>query len=263
MARERSPNRDKAFEIWQQSGGKISNREIAAKLDEDEKKIAVWKQRDKWNVVQQSNSNVVQQKKERCTTKPKKHGGQPGNKNAVGHGAPKGNQNSVGHKSSVPIRNHNAMTHGLYAKYLPPDTLEIADSLDFISPIDILWSNIKIKYASILRAQQIMFVQDKGDLTKELKRQKNGDSSWEEEYELQFAWDKQAAFLNAQSNAMKTLTVMIKQYDEMCKSDLATEEQKLRIQKLKAEVQELQENDNDNVEIVDDLVGDADAGKIK
>lgn len=194
---------------------------------------------------------------------PKKHGGQPGNKNAVGHGAPKGNQNSVGHKSSVPMGNHNAMTHGLYAKYLPPDTLEIADSLDFISPIDILWSNIKIKYASILRAQQIMFVQDKGDLTKELKRQKNGDSSWEEEYELQFAWDKQAAFLNAQSNAMKTLTVMIKQYDEMCKSDLATEEQKLRIQKLKAEVQELQENDNDNVEIVDDLVGDADAGKIK
>ncbi|WP_455577329.1 phage terminase small subunit [Anaerosinus sp.] len=170
---------------------------------------------------------------------PKKHGAQPGNKNAVGHGAPKGNQNSVGHKSSVPLGNHNAMTHGLYAKYLPPDTLEIADSLDFISPIDILWSNIKIKYASILRAQQIMFVQDKDDLTKELKRQKNGDSSWEEEYELQFAWDKQAAFLNAQSNAMKTLTTMIKQYDELCKSELATEEQKLRIDKLKAEVENL------------------------
>ena len=35
---------------------------------------------------------------------------------------PKGNQNSVGHNSSVPIGSHNAMTHGLYAKYLPTDT---------------------------------------------------------------------------------------------------------------------------------------------
>lgn len=31
-------------------------------LDVDEKVVAVWKQRDKWNVVQQKNKNVVQQK---------------------------------------------------------------------------------------------------------------------------------------------------------------------------------------------------------
>lgn len=74
MPRGRSPNRDKAFEIYKQHGGKITNREIAAQLDEDEKVIAVWKSRDKWNVVQQK-------KKERCTTKSR--GGQPGNKNAV------------------------------------------------------------------------------------------------------------------------------------------------------------------------------------
>lgn len=64
MARERSPNRDKAFDIYKEHEGNITNREIANILNEDEKKIAVWKQRDKWD----NNSNVVQQKNKRCTT---------------------------------------------------------------------------------------------------------------------------------------------------------------------------------------------------
>lgn len=88
MARVRSPNRDKAFEIYKEHGGNITNREIASMLDEDEKVIAVWKSRDKWNVVQQS--------KKCCTTKGK--GGQPGNKNAVGNkggAAPEKNKNAV------------------------------------------------------------------------------------------------------------------------------------------------------------------------
>ena len=66
MARPRSPNRDKAREIWEQSGGALTNREIAAQLGEDEKKVAVWKQRDGWvksNVVQHSKYVVQQTKK--------------------------------------------------------------------------------------------------------------------------------------------------------------------------------------------------------
>jgi phage terminase small subunit len=64
MARQRSPARDKAFEIYKEHKGNITNREIASILNEDEKKIAVWKQRDKWD----NNSNVVQQKNKCCTT---------------------------------------------------------------------------------------------------------------------------------------------------------------------------------------------------
>lgn len=88
MARVRSPNRDKAYEIYKEYDGNITNREIASILNEDEKVIAVWKSRDEWNVVQQS--------KERCTTK--RRGGKPGNKNAVGNkggAAPKENKNAV------------------------------------------------------------------------------------------------------------------------------------------------------------------------
>lgn len=62
MPRERNPNRDKAYKIWLEHNGDITNRQIAEMLGENEKVIAVWKQRDKWNVVQQSPD-------ESCTTK--------------------------------------------------------------------------------------------------------------------------------------------------------------------------------------------------
>ena len=87
MARPRNPNQDRAYEIYKEHDGNITNREIATILGEDEKVVAVWKSRGKWNVVQQS--------KKSCTTKAK--GGQPGNNNAVGHGGtgPPGNKNAV------------------------------------------------------------------------------------------------------------------------------------------------------------------------
>lgn len=63
MARARSPNRDKAFEIYKDHGGNITNREIADMLDENEKTISNWKCRDKWNVVLQKNECSTTNKK--------------------------------------------------------------------------------------------------------------------------------------------------------------------------------------------------------
>lgn len=153
-------------------------------------------------------------------------------------GAPFFNTNAEG--AGAPLRNQNATTHGLFAKYLPEETRELVEAFEQKKPIDILWENICLKYAAIVRAQQIMFVTNRDDMTKVLKRTRDGNSGYEEEYELQFAWDKQAEFLKAQSRAMGTLNNMIKQYDEMCRQGLADEEQRLRIAKLKAEVQDLQ-----------------------
>lgn len=70
MARTRDPARDKAKEMFLESKGNITNRDIASALGVDEKKIATWKLRDKWNVLQ--TENVVQQKKKRSTTNKKK-----------------------------------------------------------------------------------------------------------------------------------------------------------------------------------------------
>ncbi|MDO4924819.1 MAG: terminase small subunit [Turicibacter sp.] len=68
MARERSPNRDKAFELYKESNGKIQNREIANILGISEKTVSGWKVKDKWN----SKLNGVLQKVERSTPKEKK-----------------------------------------------------------------------------------------------------------------------------------------------------------------------------------------------
>lgn len=67
MARVRSPNRDKAFEIYRESNGTITNREIGNILDISEKTISGWKAKDKWS----EKLNGVLQKEIRSTPKKK------------------------------------------------------------------------------------------------------------------------------------------------------------------------------------------------
>jgi uncharacterized protein YjcR len=161
-----------------------------------------------------------------------------GNRNAAGHGAPKGNKNAKGNKggNGGPYGNDKAVTHGFFRKYFPADTIEIMEQIEYRSPLDMLWDQIMIQYTAIIRAQQIMHVEDKDDLTKVLKKEKPGMFGDEKEWEFQFAWDRQATFLNAQSRAMSTLQSLIKQYEDMCRQGSADEEQQLRIKKLKGEV---------------------------
>lgn len=218
MPKARSPNRDKAKEMYLDSGKTLLCKDIAKTLSISESQIRNWKAQDTWdseNKIAQSNTN-------RCATKRKK-GGQPNNKNATG-----------------PPGNKNAETHGFFSKYLPAETFAIIQEIEKKSPLDILWENINIQYAAIVRAQNIMYVKDREDKTTTKIGESNGDTSTSEKWEVQQAWDKQATFLQAQSRAMKTLEGLIKQYDDMVnKSALATEEQKLRIDKLRAEIDKI------------------------
>ncbi|MBQ4899346.1 hypothetical protein KB559_10905 [Paenibacillus sp. Marseille-P2973] len=256
MPRARDPNRDRANEIWLEHGGEITNRQIAEQLGIDEKKIAVWKQRDKWIVVQQSEGNVVQQTEPNVVQQ--KKGAPKGNKNAVGNrgGAPPGNQNAKGNRGGPggPFKNDHAVTHGFFRKYLPERTLEIMEQIADRSPIDMLWDLIMIKYTAIIAAQEIMFVENKDEMIKELKKSKytvvdtstEEKSSFEqvvteEEYEFQFSWDRQATFLTAQSRAMSELRSLIKQFIELANEDderrLKLEQMQLNIEKTKADVE--------------------------
>lgn len=216
MARSRSPNRDKAFEIYKENNGNIDLVKIAAILDISPGTVRGWKNKDSW---EDKINGTLHKDKERSK---RKRGGQPGNKNAKG--GPPGNK--------------KAETHGFFSKYLPEDTFEIIQEIKKKDPLDILWDNIQIQYAAIIRSQNLMHVKSQEDLTKVLKKEVNGDTSYTVEYELQFAWDKQATFLQAQSRAMKTLEGMIKSYDDLLHKnwDLATEEQKARIEALKSKV---------------------------
>ena len=136
MAKARSPNRDKAFQIWQWSGGKISNRDIAKQLDISEKTVSGWKAKDKWNGVLHKNERSTPNDFTEYSDKniKRKPGGQPGNGNAKGHGAPKGNQNAVGNCGGAPARNTNAVTTGEYrtvwVDYLDEEERAFYDSVD-------------------------------------------------------------------------------------------------------------------------------------
>lgn len=70
MARIRDPARDKAKELYLNNKD-ITNREIANILGIDEKKVATWKYRDKWEGNTKEKKNVVQQNKKCSTTNEK------------------------------------------------------------------------------------------------------------------------------------------------------------------------------------------------
>lgn len=166
-------------------------------------------------------------------------------------GAPFGNTNATG-----PPGNKNAEKFGFFSKYLPEETQELINEIKNKDKFDILWEQITIQYAAIIRAQKIMYVKDKEEMIKELKKHESTENGEKIEYEFQFAWDRQASFLNAQSRAMSELRSLIKQYDEMIHKDwnLATEEQKNRVEKLKCEVDNLSKDDigDDELKIVVD-----------
>lgn len=147
------------------------------------------------------------------------------------------------------LQNSNAVKHGLFSKYLPAETLELVGNIEMMSPIDILWENICLKYAAIIRSQKIMYVKDDKDVTKRITM----DGVEATAYQYIEAYDKQATFLMAQSRAMGTLMNLIKQYEEMCNSELATEEQKLRIEKLKTEITKATDEEPVKVEIIDNI----------
>ena len=195
-------------------------KDIAAKYGVTLNTVKSWKVRYGWN------KKSVHTKSEKVCTQKKKHGGQPGNKNAVGHGAPKGNQNAV--------------KHGLFSRYLPEETRELFYSLDSADPLDLLWDQIKLAYTAILRAQSVMYVTGKKDKTVERIEEKRGKIIGER-WEVQQAWDKQATFLQAQARAQAELRSLIKQYDEMLHKNwkLATKEQKARIAQLKAQTRKI------------------------
>lgn len=184
--------------------------EIASQLELPEGTVRRWKSTHNWD-------------NERSE---KRKGGQPGNRNAEGHGG------------TGPPRNHNAEKHGLFRKWLPEETFSIIQEMPK-DPLDVLWDQIQIAYAAIIRAQHIMYVRDREDSTTTKIGQKDGDTVTEERWQVQQAWDKQGNFLKSQARAQGELRSLIKQYDEMLHRnwELATEEQKARIAVMKAKSQ--------------------------
>lgn len=204
--------------------------EIASQLSLPEGTVRRWKCTHKWD---------SERSDKKANVRKRKKGGQPGNKNATG-----------------PPENKNAEKYGFFSKYLPDETREIFSAIEQADPLDLLWHQIQIAYAAIVRAQRIAYVKDQDDKTIEKIEEKVGNVIGQK-WEVQQAWDKQENFLKAQARAQGELRVMIKQYDEMLHKDweTASEEQKARIEQIRTNTARMSGGDSDmdeGVEIIND-----------
>ena len=215
MARAPDKRIEQAKEMYLQ-GQKLV--EIASQLNLPEGTVRRWKCTHKWD------SERSGKKSERSH---RKKGGQPGNKNAVGN------------DGGAPEQNKNAEKYGFFSKYLPDETREIFSAIEQADPLDLLWHQIQIAYAAIIRAQRIAYVRDQQDKTVERIENKAGNFIVEK-WKVQQAWDKQNEFMKAQARAQSELRSLIKQYDEMLHKDwgMASEEQRSRIAQIKAQIEE-------------------------
>lgn len=232
MARAPDPRIEQAKAMYL-NGMKLV--EIARKLNMPEGTVRRWKYTHKWD---------SERSDKKANVRKRKKGGQPGNKNAV--------ENDGG----APEQNRNAEKYGFFSKYLPEETREIFSAIEQADPLDLLWHQIQIAYAAIVRAQRIAYVKDRDDKTVEKIEEKDGNVIGEK-WEVQQAWDKQENFLKAQARAQGELRAMIKQYDEMLHKDweAASEEQKARIEQIRintARMSDEKDDTDEGVEIIND-----------
>lgn len=221
----------------------MSYQDIADKYEVSLNTVKSWKTRYGWK---------RKSKKEREAEKGKRKAGAPkGSINAKGN---RGNKNA-----RPPLGNQNNFKHGLFGRYIPKETLELMGIVqETATPSDMIWIQIQLQYAAIIRAQQIMFVADKDDTTRSVKKTREVKGVVEEEIENIFAWDKQATFLNAQSKAMAELRNLIKQFKDLAYEDdermLKIEQMQLNIDKTKAEIDNMGNgNVDDQTIIVNDI----------
>lgn len=224
MARAPDPRIEQAKAMYLESRKLV---EIASQLNLPEGTVRRWKSTHKWD-SERSDKNSERSDK-------RKRGAQPKNRNAIG--------NSGG---AAPEQNKNAEKFGFFSKYLPEETVSIIQEMP-TDPLDVLWDQIQIAYAAIIRAQQIMYVRDRDDMTTTKIEEGYGEKSTREKWEVQQAWDKQGNFLQAQARAQSELRSLVKQYDELLHKrwDLATKEQKARIAQIRAQTDKLKGTDND------------------
>lgn len=123
MGRQRNPERDKSLKRYIEANGEISTKELAQLAGVPEARIRKWKSEDAWE--------------EALKNKPKKRGGQKGNKNAAG-------------KTPAKRGNKNAVTHGAFAQVgaedLPPDVAEKICAMDSVRAMDEMMAELQSLY---------------------------------------------------------------------------------------------------------------------
>ena len=211
LPRTRSPNRDKAYQLWQESDGAMLLKDIAAQLGVSESQIRKWKNQDKWEqsgmvTLPNTKSNVTNQK-----------------------GAPKGNQNAVGNDGGAPPGNLNAIKHGayqtIYAAYLQSEEKAVYEQMPGDAGLESEIRLLRLKITRLLNRQEDFFYDMFGN---------RHDKKLSEE-------DREAGILAC----MKQLEKLVRTQNQLCRRALDDEEQRARIAKLQAETARMAEEEED------------------
>jgi uncharacterized protein YjcR len=198
--------RRKALDLYRQSKGQITCKQIALELDLKANTVAMWKRKFKWD---------------RLIGK--------------GPGAPLGNRNAKGNDGGGPTKIYRKYQLGDYLSLMPEKSRRRMMKLESATPLERLYRCIVLQESEVYAIMENMHVEDINDLTKELKKCSSGKSGDSEEYELVFAWDKQSKKQATLASAMKTLNMLQNSYVKLCQSeaDQMTYEQRTKFEQLK------------------------------
>lgn len=216
MARERNPERNKAREIWLESAGNLTAKEVAEKTGVKPEQVRKWKSMDKWQAT------LEEQVPKR------KRGGQPGNRNATGAGAPFGNS--------------NAESHGAYSAVhladLSPDKRAYIESITLDTA------------SNMLRELQLLMAKEE-DLKGKIRALENGEASaLYVDKEIEMLVPESDERLNAQR---EQLEAFVKEHDNLIwdievGGKPATKQQQNKQNKLERDIAELQDKVSDSAQ---------------
>lgn len=230
------------MEKWEKAYGDyltgMKYKDIAKKYGVSESAVKSWKKR-KWPAPQPATAT--------------------GSKRKVAKGRMK--REPVHENRGAAKKNRSAEVHGLYAKWLPEEINELI-GVTPTDPLDLLWTNIELQNAKIIRSFKLQAVKDRNDVTKRVISSADGA----EVYSYKEAFEKDNAFLQGLSRAMGTLSAMIGQYEKMLndRGEMATalqqarlEEIQINVKRRKAEIEkirsDLEGTEGSAVQIVDDI----------
>lgn len=132
----------------------------------------------------------------------------------------------------------------VYERWLPQEQLDIIDTVSSMSIADRLWMQLEFNFSSLVRMQQIMYVNDNKDHTSVIS-----GIGMSETYAVALAHDKYDKYVTAQAKATNAYLNIVRMFLEVAELNderrLKLEAMTLGNEKLRAEIEKIKGVDND------------------
>ncbi len=238
------PNWEEIKNEWETS--KITLKDLADKHDVKLGTLKSRKSREGWSrdptkkdATKQKDATIKDEKDATSKKSPRyKEGSRKG----------AGNPNPV---KQFTKRNSVARKHGLRSKYFSDTQREIMEDFEDYSFADQLYLQIEIKFSAIIQLQKVMWVEYEDNTLSEVSMSSSGDGGSTTAYKVAFAYEQYESYIKAQTRAMAEYRNLVKQFLELAHEDderrLKLEQMQLGIDKTKAEIEKINNDENSNV----------------